>query len=105
MEASPLKSIVSVHTFADGRAEIIVSGAGGTFTLEVLPEGPTISIKDPERGNLRLQACMSLPTNRQLRGFFVAKKGATPREDTLEWFPARKKRAKKRTTEKRTMKA
>jgi len=43
---------------------------------------------------------MSLTTNKQLRGFFIAKKGASPREDTMVWFPARKKRAKKRTKKK-----
>jgi len=45
MEAPPLKSIVSVNTFANGRAEIVVSGAGGTFTLEVLPMARRSALK------------------------------------------------------------
>lgn len=92
-----LQSIVSVHTYNNGKAEIIVTGPGGTFTLETSINGPTITVKDPERGKLRLKACMSLKTNGHLRGFFIAKKGATPQEDTLVWFPARTKQpAKKR---------
>jgi hypothetical protein len=33
-----------------------------------------------------------LLANGHLKGWFVAKKGATPREDTLVFFPARKGR-------------
>ena len=105
METTPLTSVVSVNTFANGQAVIVVSGEGGTLTLEVTPEGPTIAIKDPERGTLRLKACMSLTANRQLRGFFIAKKGATLIEDTLVFFPARKKRVKRRGSKQRHTKA
>ena len=93
MEAPPLKSIVSVNTFADGRAEIIVSGASGTFTLEVHQDGPTIAIKDPERAKqlgraYKYKAVFGLEGNGRLRGWLVEKKGPSPADDSLVWFPA-----------------
>src|SRR5262245_23478093 len=68
----------------------------GTFTLEINTDGPTIAIDDPDRGEMRLKACMSLKANGHLRGFFVAKKGIAPHQDILVWFPARKKRRTKK---------
>ena len=101
MEAPSLKSIVSVNTFADGRAEIIVSGSGGTFTLEVTQGEPTIAIQDPERAKQlgrvhKYKAVFGLLANGHLKGWLVEKKGPTPADDSVVWFPARKGRAKKR---------
>jgi len=96
--------LISSLSFADGRADIIVSGAAGTFTLEVSQDGPTLAIRDPERAKQRgrahkYKAVIGLEKNGQLRGWFVEKKGPTPADDSLVWFPARKKRpTKKRTT-------
>jgi hypothetical protein len=92
------QSVVSVQTHADGRAEIIVSGAGGTLTLEANIDGPFIAIKDH---NGRPQALVSLKANGHLRGWFVDKKGDGPGKNTLVWFPAKKKRRTKKRIPKR----
>jgi hypothetical protein len=101
------QSAVSILTYANGDADVTVTGKGGTLTLTVSPDGPTISIPDLERtkrlgGAEKYNAVFALEANGHLRGWFVEKKGATARDDTLMWFPARKTRAKKRPTQKRT---
>jgi hypothetical protein len=96
---------VSVQTYANGRADIYVSNARGTLTLEVFADEPTISIPDRERttrlgGAEKYKAVIALEANGHLRGWFVEKKGATARDDTLVFFPARKKRVTKRPAKK-----
>ncbi|HEV8715320.1 MAG TPA: hypothetical protein VGX03_21135 [Candidatus Binatia bacterium] len=71
---------------------ILVVGKNGTLSLKVHTEAPTISVPDPKRGPLRYKAVAELLANGHLKGWFVERKGATPREDTLVFFPARKGR-------------
>ena len=100
MAAPTPQSAVSIFTYANGDADVTVTGAGGTLTLLVFPDGPTIAIKDPERHRHLVKAVAGLQTNGHFKGWFIEKKGATGADDTLVWFPARKKCAKKRAAKK-----
>lgn len=85
---SPTMSMVSVNQYRDGRADIKVIGPGGTLTLLVNTNEPSMAIRDPERGEMQSKAAFQLIANDQLMGWFIARKGDTPAEDTLVWFPA-----------------
>jgi hypothetical protein len=89
------QSAVNVETYANGDTEISVSSTGGTLSLIVSPDGPTITIRDLERHRHLVKAAAGLKANGHFEGWFIEKKGATGAEDTLVWFPARKQRAKK----------
>jgi hypothetical protein len=93
------QSAVSILTYANGDADVTITGKGGTLTLTVSPHGPTIAVRDPERGQNPSKVVCSLKGNGHLKGWFVEKKGDIPRNDTLVFFPAKKKRpTQKRTT-------
>jgi hypothetical protein len=77
----------SVATYADGHADITVTGERGTLTLQVYSHDPLIAIEDPQQGRLRGKALASLIGNGNLRGWCVEKKSTTPSEDTVVWFP------------------
>jgi hypothetical protein len=102
------QSALSILTYANGDADLTITGKGGTLTLTVSPDGPTISIPDLERtkrlrgesGAEIYKAVCALEANGHLKGWFVEKKGDIPRNDTLVFFPAKKKRAKKRAAKK-----
>jgi hypothetical protein len=99
MPAPERTSAVSILTYANGDADVTVTGRGGTLTLTVSLDGPTIAVRDPERGQNPSKVVCSLKGNGQLKGWFVEKKGDIPRNDTLVFFPAKKKRpTQKRTT-------
>jgi hypothetical protein len=84
---------VSLFTdYEEKSVRILVAGKSGTLALCVHTDGPTISVPDPERGALRYKAVAELLANGHLKGWFVEHKGATSREDTLVFFPARKGR-------------
>ncbi|HEV8714246.1 MAG TPA: hypothetical protein VGX03_15650 [Candidatus Binatia bacterium] len=84
---------VSLFTdYEEKSVRILVAGKNGTLALCVHTEAPTISVPDPKRGPLRYKAVAELLANGHLKGWFVEHKGATSREDTLVFFPARKGR-------------
>jgi hypothetical protein len=91
-------SLVSVHTYTNGRADMLITGDNGTLTLAVHANGPTIVIRDPDRGPMKCKAVWGIEANGHFKGWLVAKKGANGEPDTLAWFPERKerKRAKRR---------
>jgi hypothetical protein len=89
------QSVVHVQTYADSKAAITLTGKGGTLTLDVFTDGPTIAINDPARGEHPLKACVALKANGNLRGFFVKKPEEGADRGHLVWFPAQKQRAKK----------
>jgi len=83
--------LVSLYTdYEEKSIRVLVAGKGGSLALCAHTEGPTISVPDPERGALRYKAVAALEANGHLKGWFVEHKGATPREDTLVFFPAAK---------------
>jgi hypothetical protein len=93
-----LKSGAGIFMDANGDTDVSVTGPSGTLTLQLSPDGPTIAIKDPERtqrlgGAEKYKALVTLKANGHLRGWCLEKKGATTRDDTLVWFPAKKQRA------------
>jgi hypothetical protein len=84
---------ISLFTDHENKSvEVLVVGPNGNLNLAFYAEDTTIAIHDPDLGSQRCKAVCSLSTNGHLSGWFVAKKGATPSENTLVWFPARKRR-------------
>jgi hypothetical protein len=101
MTTKALQSAVNILTYANGDADVTVTGPGGTLTLHVSPDGPTMAIRDPERtkqlgGAEKFKAVVGLEANGQLRGWVVEKKGPTGADDRLAWVPARKRPIRKR---------
>jgi hypothetical protein len=94
--AKPLQDYpphVSLFTdYENKEVRVLVAGKHGTLALKIHTDSPTISVPDPERGALRYKAVAELLANGRLKGWFVEYKGATSREDTLVFFPARKGR-------------
>jgi hypothetical protein len=86
------------------KIEVLVMGLNGSLSLVLHADGPTIAVRDPTRGQLRYKAVCELLANGHLKGWFVAHKGATPREDTLVFFPVRKKGRKPLPTAQRAKK-
>jgi hypothetical protein len=86
---SKLASLVSVHTFTNGEATVNVTGTNGTLALHISAEGPRIAVLDFKRKGKRVsyKAFVSLEANGRLSGYFVDRKGATPEEDTIVFFP------------------
>ena len=72
--------------------EVLVVGPNGNLNLAFYAEDTTIVIRDPALGSQRCKAVCSLSANGHLSGWFVAKKGAAPAQDTVLWFPVRAKR-------------
>lgn len=87
------KHLPRVSLFTDYErhcVRILIAGKNGDLGIEAYAEGPTLSIPDPDRGPLRVKAVCELFANGRLKGFFIERKGATPQEDTMVFFPARK---------------
>lgn len=94
------QSVVNVQTYENGKATITVTGKSGTLTLEVFNDDPNIVFRDPRAiGRDQLKAVVGLKANGRLKGFFI-EKGDTPEKNHLVWFPARKKRTRKRQLKK-----
>lgn len=83
--------VFQFHTYSDRRVDLTITGEHGTLTLSFETEGPSIAVRDPARGAQRYKAVCELFANGHLKGWFVAHKGNVPTEDTLVFFPARKK--------------
>jgi hypothetical protein len=82
----------SVSLFTDHEkksVEILVVGRNGNLSLSVPSSHTAIVIRDPVRGPETCKAICGISANGHFKGYFVAKKGATTREDTFVWFPAR----------------
>jgi len=62
---------------------ILVAGKNGSLGLKVHTEGPTLAVSKSGR----YEAVAELLANGRLKGWFVDHKGATPRADTLVFFP------------------
>src|SRR5713226_5754420 len=86
----PVVSLITDHE--EKSIYIYVGGTNGSLGLTVRQEGPMIAVTDPHRGSSMYKAVCELSANGHLKGWFVAHKGATSREDTLVFFPARKGR-------------
>jgi hypothetical protein len=81
--------------------DVVILGSHGQVRLTVNHEGPTVMMHALGRleSHQSLAAAWTLLSSGCLRGW-VARK-----DNQLEWFPARKQRAKKRALKKRTTKA
>jgi hypothetical protein len=81
---------ISLFTDHDKKSvEILVVGRNGNLSLSVPSSHTAIVICDPTRGPETCKAICEISANGHFKGYFVAKKGTTTREDTLVWFPAR----------------
>lgn len=85
-------SLVPVQPHTEGPADLRVTGPNGQLGLRVSArplEGPTIGIRDPDRGALRDKACRSVEADGELKGGFVEKKGKPP--ETTPWCSSRRR--------------
>jgi hypothetical protein len=85
-DSPPLVSLFTDHE--EKSVHILVAGKNGSLGLKVHTEGPTLAVSKSGR----YEAVAELLANGHLKGWFVANKGATSREDALVFFPARKGR-------------
>jgi len=86
-QSKTLKSVVTVSTFVDGTAEIIVTGSGRTLSLETVTDGPTVGLKDSTG---HVIAAFGVETNGHFRGWIGERDSDDPSRRRLAWFPARK---------------
>ena len=92
---------VSLSTDHENKCvKILIAGEHGTLGLEAYAEDPCITIPDPDRGPMKLYAICALTANGRLKGWFIEKKGATVRDDTRIFFPARKRQKRSAKTRK-----
>jgi hypothetical protein len=92
MATQDLQSVVSVQTYANGNADVMVTGKGGTLTLNVSPDGPTIAVKDPERGPYKYKVQGGLRPQRQRASQRLARqaRGRRPGQGIYRLFPGTK---------------
>jgi hypothetical protein len=97
-------SPVTVRTGANGEILISVTGRHGTLLLEISPDEPTISLKDPERAALfgrRYKFVCELAANGEVQGWFVSEPHDPPDQDRISFLPATKKRVAERPPKKK----
>jgi|SRR5712692_11837253 len=103
MATTAQRQIPHVSLFTDHEkkcVKILIAGEHGTLGLEAYAEDPLITIPDPDRGPMKLYAICALEANGRLKGWFIEKKGATVRDDTRIFFPARKRQKRSAKTRK-----
>ncbi len=91
--ARSIRSMVSLHTLADGSVEIIAAGRNGILSLQINADEPTMAIPNLKLGPGKYKGMWGIRANGQLRGWVVDQDGR------IQWFPKRsaRKPVKKRT--------